>query len=1125
MCRLFRFVLKISVLIAIFISLTAAVALAWVYYLVVMVPCSETTPERIAAILGRESPIYYRDGQEKVGVLFQDIHRQYVSYAQIPPLFVQAIIAAEDGEFFHHYGIHLPGIARALVANYKAGRIVQGGSTITQQTAKNLFNREGRTYQEKLKEMLLALRLEHRFSKEEILEFYSNQFYVSGTGHGLGVAARYYFDKKPDELSLLEAAFIAGSVKQPNLYNPFIKRDREAAGRAKRLAEGRAHYVLGRMLHLNRISAKEYEEARQGEIMFNQGRTTFALNSIMDVVQEGLASKVISEALHHHGIDNVSTSGVKIITTVDQQLQTESLYALQQELSRLDVRLRGYERKEVQEEYKDIVTSSELSIKGFLFGTIKEINTKDAKSPVITVEFGSKQADGFIDRPGLERVLEALVKYRRNPWATVEARDLNDLLDRLKVGDRVYVSVREIDFFDGTATLDLERYPRLQGAALIIQHGMIRALVGGMENRFFNRAIDAKRLMGSTLKPFLYAAALQLGWHPLDQLDNRRNVFPFRNQAYFPRPDHKPNSNHISMSWAGVKSENLASVWLMYHLTDWLTFPQVVELATALDMVPRLKADGTEETSREFSARLRDQFGIRLTTEILDQAAYERAIQRLETDFLFEGRLDEHRRWRDIAYGLNYNRFRSQIANTKGLDAAERGARLSLLRRSYLDLQRVQEQLQKYREHLEKLPQSVLYALFEEEVPEVQEAPPGSLAEDQQGRLIYTMSSRLPEQWRPVDEFTLRRRLAGLFASERDLLWNNILLEGLVSSGGLSLVRQQMATERAHLDQYSPYSLEVLATVRDYRVMLGLQYLVRLARATGVTSDLEAVLSFPLGSNVISLLDSVRMYETLVTGRRYYVKTPHLSSAEQDKLADEQAGMAIIERIEAPDGKIIYARQTTAQQVFDTKTSNEVAHILQNTIRHGTGRYAWEQVRLHSDTEEHKQKLRKLSLPLMGKTGTANEFRNASFMGYIPTGLSSDSTGLALLPKAGYAAGVYVGFDNNDPMRKGATRISGSQGSLPTWSGLASALYQLEGVANKLDLSKVDTILPLQYPETDQIFFPVEHTEGIPQWGKHQGGSTQSSPSYPSVLSHGTQHPGGYFERERRFMPFWIHQE
>ena len=178
-----------------FSLLAAAVGAGGLYYLVVVVPAPEIEESSISEILGRESPVYYRDGQTKLGVLFEGVHRQYLPYNEIPKNFVNALVAAEDNQFFSHFGLDIPGIVRAMAVNLKAGRVVQGGSTITQQTAKNLFKRESRSLKAKVKELLYALRLEHKYSKEKILEFYTNQFFVSGNGHGLGVAARYFFDK------------------------------------------------------------------------------------------------------------------------------------------------------------------------------------------------------------------------------------------------------------------------------------------------------------------------------------------------------------------------------------------------------------------------------------------------------------------------------------------------------------------------------------------------------------------------------------------------------------------------------------------------------------------------------------------------------------------------------------------------------------------------------------------------------------------------------------------------------------------------------------------------------------------------------------------------------------------
>ncbi|WP_417913976.1 transglycosylase domain-containing protein [Candidatus Electronema sp. JM] len=1124
-------------------GLLAAIAvLGWVWWQVVNVPCPEIEPERIASILGRESPVYYRDGQEKIGVLFEDIHRQYLSYEQLPPQFIKALVAAEDDQFFHHYGIDLPGIAKALLLNYQAGKIVRGGSTLTQQTAKNLFKREKRNYQAKLKEMLYALRLEHRYSKEKILEFYSNQFYVSGNGHGLGVAARYYFDKEPQELALNEAAFIAGSVKGPELYNPFIKKDKAAATEARRRAAERTAYVLDRMLKFNMISQAEHDAAQKIGLAFKRGRTSYDLTTVMDMVGKGLASKAMAEMMAQHGIDNIATYGAKIVTTIDQRLQDETLYSLRRELSRLDVQLRGYERNEVQQEYKEAEgdNSEEDSVireKSFVFGTIREIRRDNPEQPLIAVSFGPKQPEGSIDRQGLEQLLTALTKYRRQQWAKPDKKDLADLLARLQVGDRVYVSVTERDSFDATVPmqLELERFPKLQGAAVVLQQGAIRALAGGVENRFFNRAADAKRLLGSTMKPFLYAAALQLGWSPLDRLDNRRQAFIFQHQAYFPRPDHKSPFAQVSMSWAGVKSENVASVWLLYHLTDKLTPTGLLETAAFVDMAPR-----NGESQQQFAARMQSAFGLRFSAADLDCAAFEQAVRKAEQDFQFEGRSEELHHWREIGCPQNLERFREQVRaslNKPDLKPAQRkeySTQLGLLAGGPLrwpDLRRRRQLLDKYREQLNQiaLPAVEVPSFFPnaqqegagQEAPDDGPRPFGRLAENGQGRLVFTLRGELPENWQPVDEYGLRRRLASLHPEEQNTLWSGVLLEGAFSAGAADIIERLTAAERAALDQSSLYAVETLIKLRDYRIMLGLQYLIRLARETGIKSRMEPVLSLPLGSNVISLLDSVRMYETLATGSRHEVQRPKQlpedgsGAASEDDRAGED-GLALIERIEAPDGKVIYSRKPAVTPVLDAKSSSEIKNILQNVVRYGTGHAAWEKVRLPGEGGQHNA-----ALPVLGKTGTANDFRNVAFIGFVPTGVDMDET--ALLASVGSTVGVYVGFDSNEQMEHGSFRVSGALGALPVWIRLANALYTQEGCADHLAPEVLTgSSIGLRYPETGQLFMPVdEQGGGLMRRGK-DGLKTDIAPEEAAVLCHGAPGQYGGFEPERRFLPFWL---
>ncbi|MEN8199868.1 MAG: transglycosylase domain-containing protein, partial [Thermodesulfobacteriota bacterium] len=483
--KIFRFFKKLFLFFSFLVLLVILAVWGVAHYQVVLHPGEEVALENIQSILGKESPVFYSDGVSPLGVFFADAHRQYVDYEQIPQTFIDAIVASEDNRFFDHYGFDLPSIFRAAIQNYKAGRVVQGGSTLTQQTAKNLFKRSGRSYEAKLKELLYALRLEHHYSKEQILEFYANQFYVRGNGHGLGVAARYYFDKKVEELTLLESVFIAGSVKRPNYYNPFIQKSEKSKQEVKQRVKIRMGYVLKQMRLLNMLSQKEYQGALAEEIVFTEGTVGYALDWVMEMVRDAVETAEVKAVLEEHGISNLATAGVRVITSVDKELQQDSLYALRHELSRLDIRLRGYEREEVQKELASTDYSGDQEVRkgAFLFGTISEVemtNGKEKNSPRYRIDFANKElGQGVIDREGMARPVEALVKWKKNRWAKVKDADIALLTKQLKPGDRVWVSVRKI-WEGGEVLLDLERFPKLQGGGLILKNGMVKAMIGGV---------------------------------------------------------------------------------------------------------------------------------------------------------------------------------------------------------------------------------------------------------------------------------------------------------------------------------------------------------------------------------------------------------------------------------------------------------------------------------------------------------------------------------------------------------------------------------------------------------------------------------------------------------------------
>jgi len=1084
------------------------------YYFVVLHPGKEIALDNIQSILGRESPVLYSDGITPLGVFFDDAHRQYVTWEQIPKTFVNALVASEDNRFFEHYGFDIVSITRAAIKNYEAGRVVQGGSTLSQQTAKNLFKRSGRSYEAKLKELLSALRLEHHYSKEQIFEFYSNQFYVRGNGHGLGVAARYYFDKNVEELSLLESVFIAGSVKRPNYYNPFNRKTEEAKAKVRKRIKIRMAYVLKQMNRLGMLSGKEYAKAAVTDMVFTEGKVGYALDYVMEMVRDAVASKEVKEALEEHGISNLATAGVRVITSVDKGLQENTLYSLRHELSRLDVRLRGYDRDEVQQEISKTNYHGDREVKkgAFLFGQINEIqqNKENANQLLIRVDFGGELGEGLIEKSGLDRTLRALVKWKKNRWTEPLKTDLSLLLKQLKEGDRVWVSVKNIDE-DGTVVLDLERFPLLQGGALILQKGMIKAMAGGVENRFYNRAVAAKRNIGSAFKPYLFAGALQFGWNAADLLNNSRDVFIFQGQAYFPRPDHTITTEKVSMSWAGVRSENLASVWLLYHLTDHLSSDEFKEVAAKVDLAPRLK-NGKEEPYTLYRSRIRDKYGIVVNRSTLHAAAFTLAVRNLETDFIFEDLAGEYGVLRSLHYGLNFDQYKKDIdvelggSTLKESKRKELYLRKSLLKINYLSLALRHQQLQEFKRSLARDEPS---SFFEQD----RSIQPALLCYDKVLKK-YTFVGRksVTKDMSLIEIRRLQRYLEGENAGIQDLFWNDILLDSTLTSRAFGLVQKQVRLEYKRLSSLSPYSLDVLAGVHDFRVLVGLRYLIEFGIQMGISSHLEPVLSFPLGSNVVTLLETVRMYEALVTG------SVNLIEAEPEVNRDL---LTILDRIETIDGEVVYRAKIRKTELFAPEQRMALGHILENTITFGTGRYAAKNTRL--PVAEEGKKLEDTGsldfvIPMLGKTGTANNYTNASFFGYVPA-VSNGGTGMVL--DDGYSVGVYVGFDNNKAMRRKSTRITGSAGALPAWTELANTILREKDYAEKMDPVELSFYgLTLLHNEFGQLNLAVDKENGG-QLLKPYVEVDEKNRSKASIMTFGQLYESGRFKPQRNYNPFW----
>ncbi len=996
----------------------------------------------INSVIFSESPVYYNDGQTPIGVYFEKIHSKYVKYTDVPKVYIKALVASEDGNYFNHPGFDLKSIARAFVANVKAGKIVQGGSTITQQTAENVFEREKRGYISQLKQLFQGLILEHYYTKEEILEMYFNQFEVTGFGKGLGMASEYFFDKDAKDLNLVEAAFIAGMVKGPYKYNPFTKNTEEKKKKAIENANIRKNYVLKNMLKQEFISNEEYLKAKNEDVPFNEGKVTYSLNVILDYIRDQLDSDYFKTILHNEGIDNIATSGIKIYTSVNKDIQKKALKSVQKNLPLLDIRLTGMNPELFKDRYfekvRKIYTSPNSELPFFV--KIEKIEIKE-NNPEITVSW-AKDTTGTIDIDDLEKVAEAWGHWKDGYNFKYGFNYLNDFIKVLNEGDMIPVTLSDSD----PEKVCLAPIPELEGSVVILKDGMIKAMVGGYFNRYLNRAVDAKRQLGSIFKPIVYAAALQLKWHSLDELNNFRDLYTFENTYYLPNPDHEPQTETVSMTWAGVKSENLATVWLLYHLTDKLKMSEFKQVVEMLGL-----SRGDDESYNDYVVRIRDKHGVLVTANAIREAAFDMAKKTVEADLLFD----------DNLYAINnINRLHLSI-NSKRIDTRSTYNK-TILRYDFDRLVKLNAGMMKDLKDI-----NLLFTLYSDNPDAVSGDLKTGLnrlyitkTEEGKDRIVYTENPQILK-----DRDFYKATVNDLIQRKDDFRLDDVWIDDLVSSGILKVMETYINRHYKELAASSKYDMKVLSQIKDFKTLVNLTYVKQLAKNIGISEWLDPVLSFPLGPNSISIIEGALAYQSIMSGE---INT--LSDTETDNTMTP-----IITKITGRDDALIWEYKPETKNVMSETVSASITEILRKVVENGTGRKAKDAINMTVDFDSGKFEL---PVRCYGKTGTANKFTNSSFVGFVP-GLDSLTGEFDL--HQGYIIAAYVGYDNNFPMKAKSFSISGASGALPIWIDSTKGIVDSKEYKKELqaaDLVFLSTSKP-QVPN-DMSLFKVSVVDGLP---------------------------------------------
>ncbi len=423
--------------------------------------------------------VYDRNGKQiaELGVE----RRIPVKIDKIPKHLINALVAVEDSRFFTHGGIDFLGILRATFSNIKAGRVVEGGSTLTQQLVKVIYLTPERKFKRKFKEAVLAYKIDKYLTKEEILEIYLNQVYFGKGSYGIESAALNYFGKHVWELNLYESAMLAGIPKAPGIYAPSVNMEKSVE---------RMKHVLARMLEEGYITKNEYEKMVIPNVITNQ--TTPARKNYAGY----FVDYIMNELKNELKIGDLNDLGYKIYTTLDLDMQLKAEEAVRNGVMNVN-RRQGYfgvvakgDDPALNDKLKKVAYLSEFNI---YIAQVKKLSNNEV---IFTVD-------------GKEGVLY----LNDNRWAYPNGSkqyQLDDFKKIMNVGDYILVKKTEKGF-------QLTQEPKIEGALLAISPatGDVLAMVGGFDYRksYFNRAFQSKRQVGSLFKPFVYTAAIDSGFN------------------------------------------------------------------------------------------------------------------------------------------------------------------------------------------------------------------------------------------------------------------------------------------------------------------------------------------------------------------------------------------------------------------------------------------------------------------------------------------------------------------------------------------------------------------------------------------------------------------------------------
>lgn len=486
---------------------------------------------------------------------FGEEHRDFVPIKEIPELMKNAVLSIEDTRFYEHGGISFISAGRALLVDLTGG-FRQGASTITMQVAKNFFLTREKSIPRKLKEIMLTYRIEDALSKDQILELYMNQIYLGQRTHGFSSAARTYFDKSLKELSIAEAAMLAGVPQNPARHNPAVNFER---------AKQRQILVLKSMLKQGHITQAQYAQASKEQLRISSG--------LQFESHAAFVAEMVRQSIFEQYKEASYTMGIKVYTTINKAEQEAAYESVRRNVMAYDQR-HGYRGPEAFIELPKDEDAREDAIDDLL----QKHPANDQLLPAVIVDMSAKVIKAELVSGEVIQLSGEGVRFASNALQAKAGRDL-----KLRPGALIRV------MRDSKQRWVITQMPEVDAAyvSLNAQDGSYRALVGGFDfnRKQFNHVTNAWRQPGSSIKPFIYSAALEKGFSPATLInDVQLSATTTDSLQWDPRNDDGTYDGPISMQSALAQSKNVVSVRIL----------KAIGAKTARDYLPRFGFDASK---------------------------------------------------------------------------------------------------------------------------------------------------------------------------------------------------------------------------------------------------------------------------------------------------------------------------------------------------------------------------------------------------------------------------------------------------------------------------------------------------------------------------------------------------